>query len=267
MKDPRGRPKYELKLFTKALDVLNLFDKPGKQYSFKEIHSTLKCNRTSLFRIIKNLEEAAFLEKDAESGKYCLGLKLLFFGSMVEPYSYIKRIARPLLEKLSAQCDETVQLVTLHRGEALYIDIIEGKRAIHVISRVGMILPAHCSGVGKVLLAALPEVELRRIVNPLGLKKLTPNTITSFEVLREELHRVRQNGYAIDNEESEVGLKCVAAPLFDSKGKVVSALSISGPRDRFDEDKIPMLVAAAKTTAREISAHLKRLASISGLGY
>lgn len=261
MQEPRGRSKYELKLLQKTLDVLDLFNEPGREYGVQEIYSRLKYNRTSLFRIIKNIEEAGLLERDAESRKYRLGYKLFVLGSMVEPYSCIRRIAKPLLEKLGAQLDETVQLVVLHRDEALYIDRIEGTRAIRAVTTIGTRFPAHCTGVGKVLLAALPDLHLKQIIKARGLRQFTPNTLTTFERLHAELDKVRLNGYAIDNEEAEVGLKCVAAPLFDSKGRVVAAISISGPRDRFQEDRIPVLVAAVKATAKKISADLMMLDS------
>jgi IclR family transcriptional regulator, KDG regulon repressor len=261
MNEPHGRSNYELKLLKKTFDVLDLFDEPGKQYGIQEIYNRLKYNRTALFRIIKNLEEAALLERDAESRKYYLGYKLFVLGSMVEPYSYIRRIAKPFLEQLSAQFDETVQLVILRRDEALYIDRIEGTQAIRAITNIGTRFPTHCTGVGKVLLAALPDLRLKQIIKARGLRQLTPNTLTTVESLQAELDKVRHNGYAIDNEEAELGLKCVAAPLFDSKERVVAAISISGPRDRFQEDRIPKLVAAVKATARKISADLKMLDS------
>lgn len=261
MKELHGRSKYELKLLQKTFDILDLFDKPGKQYGSQEIYKRLKYNRTALFRIIKNLEEASLLERDPESRKYYLGHKLFLWGSMVQPYSFIIRIARPHLDKLSAQFNETVQLVVLFREDALYIDRIEGTRAISATTNIGTKFPAHCTGVGKVLLAAVTDLRIKQIIDARGLRALTPNTFTSFEKLCTELENIRGNGYAIDNEEAELGLKCVAAPLFDSNERVVAAISISGPRDRFNDDMIPKLIAAVKATARRISNDIIKLDS------
>lgn len=244
---------YRIKVLEKALDILDLFDNKSEELSAAEINQRLGLNKTTTFRILRILEESDYLERAPESLKFRLGFKLYRLGSLVEGNVEIQKLAHPFLEDLKDKCDETVHLVVLHSGEALYLDKIEGKKAIRVVSRVGMKLPAHCSGVGKVLLASLPEANVEKILRKRGLKRFTRNTISDLETLKKELARVRVQGYAIDNEEIEVGLKCVAAPIMDSRGEVIAAISISGPRDRFLESDIARLLPMVLNTSEQIS--------------
>lgn len=248
--------RYRIKVLEKALSVLELFDQPGLELTAAEIGKRLGMNKTTAFRVLSVLEHANYLERARESGGYRLGFMLHRLGSLVEGTAVIQRRARPFLEELKQQCDETVHLVVLNKGEALYLDKIEGRKAIRVVSRVGMTLPAHCSGVGKALLAHLPEEEVDEIIRSKGLARFTPNTITDREALAAELRLVRRNGYAVDNEEIELGLKCVAAPIRDSSGRVVAAVSISGPKFRFDDGTMRELVSLLRRAAARISAAL-----------
>lgn len=253
--------KYTIKVLEKSLKILELFDEKGKELGATEISGLLGFNKASTFRILRNLEDAGYLEKDPDTLKYKLGLRIYCLGSLAEPHTTIRRITRPFLEKLNEQCDETVHLAVLHHGQALYLDKIEGKKTIRVITRIGTELPAHCSGVGKVLLSALSEETLERIVRERGLPKFTDNTITDLNALKTELAQIRKKGCAIDNEEIEEGLKCAAAPLRDSEGKVVASISISVPRERFNKE-IATFVSMVKKTAQEVSELIGRRGAI-----
>lgn len=249
---------YKVKVLEKTLRILDLFDEKGKELTPTEIGESLKLNKSSVFRIVNILTEAGYLEKNVANAKYRLGFKLYYLGSLVQGGSEIRNIARPFLEELKNQCDETVHLVVLDQGEALYLDKLEGEKAIRVVSKVGWRLPAHCSGVGKVLLAFLSDKEVTRIIHARGLKRFTNNTITDIEALRAELSRIRKLGYAIDNEEIEVGLKCVAAPLMCSKDEAIAAISISGPLGRFSSTDLKRLVPLVKSVSVKISDVLKK---------
>lgn len=239
----------------KALKILELFNVRGKELTVTEINNLLTLNKASTFRIIKNLEDAGYLEKDPDTLKYRLGLRIYYLGSLAEPNATIRKIARPFLEILNEQCGETVHLAVLHQGEALYLDKIEGKKTIRVITRIGTKLPAHCSGVGKTLLSALTEETLEKIIREKGLPRFTANTITDPNALKAELEQIQKRGYAIDNEEIEEGLKCAAAPLHDSDGKVLAAISISAPSESFNKE-ISTFVSTVKKIAQEISERI-----------
>ncbi|MBN1103116.1 MAG: IclR family transcriptional regulator [Deltaproteobacteria bacterium] len=248
--------RYRIKVLEKALRILELFGGKDREFTATEISETLGLNKASTFRILSNLEEADFVEKDGETAKYSLGIKVYYLGRCAEPHTKLKKIARPFLVALNRKCGETVHLAVLHQGEALYLDKIEGNRTIRVISQVGAKLPAHCSGVGKALLAALPGEQLEEVIRGKGLRRFTEKTITDLEKLRRELAKFRERGYTIDNEEIEEGLKCVAAPILGSNGETLAAISISAPSERFNGAS-PLFVSEVKDTAAKISAALR----------
>jgi DNA-binding IclR family transcriptional regulator len=260
----RARNPYRIKVLEKALAVLSCFDEQGQELTVTEIAARIGINKTTAFRILASLDEASFLEKSPTSLKYRLGFKLLHLGSLVESPRELKTRARPILEALKDECDETVHLVVLSKGEALYLDKIEGRKTIRVVSRVGMTLPAHCSGVGKVLLAHLPDDEVDAIIRARGLARFTPNTITERKALKAELARIRADGYGVDNEEIELGLKCVAAPIRDASGVVIGALSVSGPKFRFEGGEAERLKNLLLQAATAVTEDLRRGTPASG---
>ena len=248
---------YRIKVLHKAFRLLDLFgSEEVEELAVPEIIEKLGYTQPTVFRIINNLEEEGYLEKNTETGRYRLGMRLFFLGSRVKPYHLLKNAARPLLGKLHQQTGETVHLAVLHKYEVLYLDKIQSSHTVRVvISQVGRKLPAHCSGVGKALLAHLPMDEVKEAVEEAGLPTFTVNTITTWNRLKEELENIREQGFAVDNEEIEIGLKCVAAPVFIDR-QVVAALSVSLPKMRFSQAG-PDLPQVVMGTARELSAVLE----------
>lgn len=249
---------YKVKVLEKAIKVLDLFSDREKGFTITEMSGRLNLKMATVFRIVKTFEQAGFLYMNPDNKEYFLGLKLYHLGLLAEPRTRITRIARPFLESLNEKSGETVHLVVLHQNQSLYVDKIEGRRTIRVMTNVGMKLPAHCSGVGKVLLAALTEEEVDRVILKTGLVRFTANTLTDPGDLKAELARTRDQGYAIDNEEIEEGLVCVAAPVYDGNRTVVAAVSVSAPKDRVLDNQ-PALIALVTGTARHISEALSRL--------
>lgn len=249
-KDSKSESKYQIKVLNKVFRLLDLFNNDvDEELTVPEITERLGYNQPTVFRIISNLEEEGYLDKDQAAGKYRLGMKLYFLGNRVKPYRFLKTTARPLLSMLNQKTGETVHLAVLHRYQVLYLDKIEGNHSLRVVvSQVGSKLPAHCSGVGKVLLSNLTQDELKEVVNVTGLPAFTGNTITSMSRLQKEIDKIRKQGFGIDNEEIELGLSCVAAPVF-AEGQLVAALSVSLPKERFDrtyESLSHMVVQTAK---------------------
>lgn len=249
--------KYRILVLEKTFKILGLFADQPKALSIKEMSELLGYSKSTIFRIIKNLEDVAYLEKDPENQKYKLGFGLYYLGTLAESHTLIRRVARPYLERLNEECEETVHLAVIHQGQALYLEKIQSKKVLQVISRIGTKLPCHCSGVGKMLLSALPPEELKQIILEKGLPSFTRNTITDIQNLSRELDSIRQQGYAIDNEEIEAGLKCIAAPIRDPTRGVVAAVSISAPDNRFDGDFSSFKFLILKT-ANQISEMLKQ---------
>lgn len=247
---------YTIKVLQKLFAILDLFLDENVELTAGEIARTLGMNRTSIFRILSNLEDEGYLELDPATARYRLGLKLFVLGEYSSPFLHLKRVARPFLEELNEQSGETVHLAVLQGGKAFYLSKIEGRKTIRVVvSQVGHRLPAHCSGVGKLLLAFIPEKEAEEIVSSRGLEVFTKNTISTWDRLKIELRKIREEGIARDLEEIEDGLACIAAPI-RSGGAVVAALSVSLPISRLQSESARMQ-ALVTTTAEAIGAELR----------
>jgi DNA-binding IclR family transcriptional regulator len=182
--------------------------------------------------LASTLLEEGILEQNPGDGKYHLGLALFELGTMVRRKMDFTMEARPFLRTLMEKTGETVHLAILDHDSILYIITHESKQALRMGSKVGTRAPVHSTAVGKALLAFLPEDELERIILARGLPASTPGTIIDAKTLRRELVAVRARNYAVDDEESEIGLRSIAAPIRIYSGDVVAAISIAGPVHR-----------------------------------
>lgn len=240
----------------RAIDILEVFGDGRNELGVTEISKLLGLHKSTTFGLLTTLEVRGYLEKNVVTGKYQLGLKLFELGNQVQNGMELKRVADQYLEQLLAENGETVHLVIMDDGEAIYIDKKEGPESMRMVSQVGKRLPMHCSGVGKTLLAHLPEIEINKIICKKGLPGLTAKTITEPEALFEELKRIREQGYALDNEEISEGLMCVAAPIRNYSGQVMAALSVAGPTVRMNGEKIEEVKESVLRVCNAISCRL-----------
>lgn len=215
----------------------------------------INLHKSTVHRLISVLEQSRFVEKTA-SGRYRLGLKLFELGSRAVAGLDLRERARPHLERLAFETNETVHLCVLDEGEALYLDKVEPDRSVRLSSAIGRRNPAHCTAVGKAIMAFTAESDVDTILQQHGLRSFTKYTITTPAALKAELQHVRELGYARDWEEHEEGVKCLAAPVFDYSGKVVAAVSLSGPAFRINDKSLNVFVAAVKNAATGLSAEL-----------
>jgi DNA-binding IclR family transcriptional regulator len=239
----------------RALQILESFSNEEKELGVTEIANRLDLHKSTVHGILTTLEYRGYIKKNVKTGKYQLGLKLLELGNLVHDSMDLISLAKPYLQELVNKHQETVHLVVYDRGEVIYIDKIEGKGAIKIMSRIGKRNPVHCTGVGKCLLAFREDHEIEMILKQ-DLKKYTVNTITDSEKLKEQILEIRKNGYAFDMEEIELGLRCIAAPIRDHRRKVVAAISLSGPSMRMDQERMQNLVTDVKKAADMISRNL-----------
>ena len=211
--------------------------------------------KSTVHRLASTLVEYDILEQNRETGKYRLGLALFELGTLVRRKMDVMTEAQAQIHALADLTGETVQLAILDHLSVLYIRIRESRQAVRMSSGLGSRAPAHCTSVGKVLLAYQSAETIQQVVDN-GLKRYTTNTITEGPALLEELAAVRQKGYAIDDEEIEQGLRCVAAPIRDHSGRVVSAISVAAPVQRMTKKNvqatIPSVVAAADAISRRL---------------
>jgi len=247
---------HHIKSVAKALKIVELLAENGREMALGEIAERMKMPKSTTHGLISTLCDFGYVDQSPFTGKYKLGLRLFELGNIVAMRLEVRSVATPYIQRLVEALGETVHLTILDKGEVLYIDKQESQQSIRIASRVGARLPAHCTGVGKVLLAFLPAEERKKIILEKGLKRFTKNTITDPEALELELARVREQGYAFDNEEFMEGLKCVAAPIRDYTGKVCAAMSVSGPVARLRGEKLERAVALVTEAAAMISAEL-----------
>jgi DNA-binding IclR family transcriptional regulator len=240
----------------RAADVLELFLTTNPELSVKEISEKLQLSKSTVHGIIKTLEHRGYLEQNPEDLKYKPGIKLFILGNFVGKHLDIGNIARPIIRALADEVNETVHLVTLQRDEVIYIEKVEGPRALTIYSHIGKRAPVHCTGVGKAILAHLSEKEVDRLLSTASLEAFTEYTMIDVNEIKKHLVSVRETGYAVDDEEIELGLKCIAAPIFNHDGNVIASISCAAPKMRLDEEKLPKVIVGIKKAASEISRSL-----------
>jgi len=244
-----------LQTVIKASQVLRLFTPQRPEWGVTEVAEALGLPKSGAHEFLSSLAASGLLQRTS-AGRYRLGWTLFELAQTLANTSELRTEARRVMEELVAGWGETTHLAVLVDGQVLYVDKLRGDRGLEIIlSRVGGRLYAHCSGVGKVLLASRPWEEVEAIVQRQGLPALTPHTITSLARLREELARVREQGYAYDQEEAMIGLCCAAAPIRDEHGQVVAAMSLSVPAHRFYPNQHRFTTAIVQATQR-VSEHL-----------
>jgi IclR family transcriptional regulator, KDG regulon repressor len=216
----------------RALTILNKLSEYPDGIQITRLSEQVGLTKSTIHRLLATLSSMNYVVKDEETDKYKLGLQVLFLSRNLLNNSDIVAVSKPFLEKLSQEVNETVHLCIEDRGEVVYIDKIESTQTIRMYSRVGSRAPMYCTGVGKILLSDKNPDVFEEIVSKINFIPKTPSTITSKEQFIEEIEKVKSQGYALDNAENEIVLRCIAAPIFDHKGKIIASFSISGPSNR-----------------------------------
>jgi DNA-binding IclR family transcriptional regulator len=199
------------------------------------------------------LERQRLIERDPQTARYRLGMRLFELGSIAISRFDIREKARRHLEQLHYEVDESVHLCTLDAGEVLYLDRVEPTRSVRMDCRVGRRNPAHCTSVGKAMLAHLPEREVEQILRQRGMPRRTPATLTTPAELKADLAMIRARGYAIDDEEVEEGVRCVGVAVLGHNGRPLAAISVSAPSFRLPLEKVPVVAASVSQAAKALS--------------
>lgn len=236
----------------KAGEVISLFTKQQPELGVTEVAVSLRIPKSSAYALLSSLCEIGLLRRTPQN-RYRLGWRILGLGAVLKETTEFRVEAVPAMQRLVTRFGETVHLAVLEGVHVVYIEKLEGTRAVRIgASAVGARLPAHCSGVGKVLLADRPWHEIEQLVGEHNLPAYTPKTITRTEQLKAELERVREQGFAYDLEEVSRELCCVAAPVRDFTGRTVAAMSLSVPSYRFRQSRDVLRVEVVRA-AREVS--------------
>ena len=251
------RPEERLSSVANALRLMTAFSDEHYELGISQLAGRLGLAKSTVHRLAATLQNAGMLEQNGETDKYRLGLTVFQLGALVRRKMDISREAKPWLMQLREQTDETVQLAIPGAGGIVYVNILESRRAIRMGSRTGVVLPAHCTAEGKVLLA-FQGAELSESVSPLEAR--TANTIIVHDRLLHEMAKARSDGYALDDEECEIGLRSVAAPILGEDGSAVAAVGIAGPVQRLSHAAldafVPELLAATRTITERIGGRL-----------
>jgi IclR family transcriptional regulator, KDG regulon repressor len=245
-----------VKSVSRALDIVTLVSAKKGGLGVTEIANQIDINKSSVYRILSTLVQYGYIEQDKDTGRYKLGYKFLEVSSRLLESIDLRAEAKPYLQELETMTNEVIHLVVYDQGEVVYIEKLEGNETLRMHSKVGKRAPMHCTSVGKAILAHLPSSTVEDILERKGMPVHTDKTITSKEDFFQELIHVKQKGYALDLEENEYGITCIAVPIFDHLGKVIAAASISGPTMRMADERLELLKMRMLHTGKQISTRL-----------
>ncbi len=255
MKEHPTGPRYPIESVDNALKLLLMLrDRPA--ISVSEVSEDLSVAPSTAHRLLAMLVHHGFVRQDPATKAYAAGPVLAEIGFAALRDSDIRPKARPFIEDLVREVGETVHLVTLSGTQALFIDCVEGNRALRAGSRVGTRLPAHCTAGGKALLAELPDEQIRDLYGTEQLERLTSRSVGTLTSLLTRVDETRRHGYALNDGESEEGLRAVAMAIRDPVGRVRAAITLSGPENRLPPDQVPAVVAAMRRCADRIGEAL-----------
>ncbi len=213
-------------------------------------------NKSNAHRILGTLETLGYIEKDPESLRYSATLKVFQMGSRVIQGTGLRELALPFLKKLSSEFGETANLGVLERGEVVYIEKAESSEVLRMDLSVGRSVPAYCTALGKILLAGLGEDDLGRYLEKTRMEKRALSEAPTRKQFLEHLARVREQGYAFDHQELDLGISCIAAPVRNHMGRVVAAISVAGPSTRMTDQRMEEIKNPLLDTALAISRKL-----------
>lgn len=235
----------------KALDVMEAFA-DGGSFGLVAVSDRVGINKASAYRILTTLHGRGYVTKNETDRTYAAGPELLALSSRLLGATMLAARARPILEAVREELDETVNLGALSGSEVLYLDIVESSRALRMVARAGQRDPLHSTALGKAILSSMPADAVERLLEGAVWTGRTPQTIMSKGALLQDIAATRARGYAIDDGENELGLCCVAVPILSADGHCREAISVSGPRLRIDERAIEQMGRRLQAAARQI---------------
>lgn len=253
---PDGDDKHKVQVLERAFDILDALATENRCRRLSDLSQAVDLHKSTTHRLLCALERRRYVERTASGTEYSLGLRLFELGMRAVSRLGAVDVARPFLDRLASATGETAHMGILRQGEIVSLVNAESTHTLHTPSTVGRRTPVHCTSQGKAILAFSSESEVQNIQKVRGFAALTPKTITSVQRLKQELKRIRAVGYAVDDEEFELGLRCVGAPVWDHTNKVVAAISIAGPVFRVSRQRLPELSALVKRAAADLSRSL-----------
>ena len=248
--------RYRIQSVERAVAILNAFSAEEPELGVTELADRLDLHKSTVHRFLVNLEAAGLVERNRHTARYRLGLRIFELGGLVLQQMSLWDEALPFLEGLVRDSGETGHLAVLDGGEAVYIEKVEARKALRIPSAIGRGYPAHATSLGKLLLAHLTADARDLVLAERGLARCTPNTITGRDQLNTELDLIRSQGFAVDDEEYEEGLRCIGAPIVGHTGHVVAAIGIGGPVTRVTPRRVGELAELVMSAAASLSRRM-----------
>jgi DNA-binding IclR family transcriptional regulator len=253
----KEKPDYIIHKVIQALNILEQFHDDVDELGLTEMSKRLAMKEESVCRLLTTLKSRNYIEQNSITKGYRLGFNILKIAQTFLRQTGLFRVSHPVLASVAGKCGETTSVAVLNKSYVIELDAVHAEHPVQVVPRVGVHLPVHCTAAGKVLIASETDNGLERLLKGVELVMYTPNTITCSEELRQQLRRIVEKGYAVDDEELDQEVRSVAAAIRDYAGRVVGAIVITGPSCRIDLDRLTdELISLVRRGAREISAKL-----------
>ncbi len=233
----RERNEYAVQSVTNAISILEMLGESEHEQSMGEIYTKLKLTKSNVNKLLATLERLGYVENNQYTGNFRLGVKTFQISQTYINKLSLPEISLPLMKDLRDHVKESVYISILHKENVVYMSVVETDLPVRVLPRMGNVGPAYATATGKVQLAALEDREIEAYY-PGEFVKYTPRTISSMNRLLEEMNKVRRDGYAVDDEEYEQGVRCVAAPVKNFMGNVIAGITISAPVERMGNTRI-----------------------------
>jgi len=258
----KDKSEYVIQAVDRALGILEAFDYQQEELGVTELAQRMSLHKNNVFRLLATLECRGFIEQDKKTGNYRLGVKTFEVATVFLHHFGLRRQARPVLEELVAKCNETAYLAVAEGPYVIYVLMHETSHTVRIFPRLGHRLPAYCTASGKIQLAYESHERLVQIFKQHPMRKQTENTITTLEALEGHLRGVARQGYALDDEELDYGVRCVAAPVRDYSHHVVAAVGLSGPvsrlsLERIEQDLVPLVKEAGLKISRRLGCEVE----------
>ena len=234
----REKANYTIQSVSHALDILESFTKTEDELGVTQLSKRLGLHKNNVFRLLATLENRGYIEQNTTTENYRLGAKTLQIGSIFIEQRECRRQARPVLESLAAASGETAVVAVLRGTKVIYMDSVEPDRTVRAVSRIGAMLPAFCTAVGKAQLASLPPADVERLYPDPALTVLTERSIKTRDALMTELKKIIDRGYAVENEETEADVRGIAVAVKDFSKRVIGAIGVMAPASRLTDDRL-----------------------------
>lgn len=241
----------EIQSLARGLKILDILGESPSGVSVTELAEQLNLDKGSASRLVATLANYAYAEKDPVSRRYSLGPQVVTLSRSLLAKLPLREVAKPFLRELMEKSGECAHVAILSQGKVLYIDQVESAASLRVNAEIGSLSPLHCTALGKSLLA------FGRNPMPQKLERFTENTLITPDALRKNLELVREQGYALDNEEFDLGVRCIAAPVFDYRDKVIGSIGISGPVTRMTAKAMPHFAELVIKVSQNLSEKMR----------